>query len=418
MTINKLVILSLATCTSLYSAGYKIPEQSLNAVALSAAYIANANGADAAYYNPANMVFSSNENELEINMTYISLPKMSFSSSEYSKAEEFLIPTLHYVLPANLKDVKFGLSFLAPGGLSKRWDTPIGKTFSKEFTLEILEFNPSIAYKINTKFAIGGGLRLIKTHGIVKSDGIMNVIAGQNVTAKRDMSGDDLSLGYNLALTYKLTNDSTFAATYRSNVNLKIKGDAKLSSTKVNALGSFPGISASKVNSPASVKIPLPASLNLALSHTYNNLTIEAVYERTFWSKYKELDFTYDKTISNPILKGAFDDSKDKSWIDTNTYRLGLTYKTSPKLTIMAGIAYDETPVPTKTIGFELPDANAKIISTGFKYKLNKKSTLGLAYLLSFKDDKKVTHVNEQNISGEFTNSKVSLLTLSYNYKF
>ena len=58
MTINKLMVLSLAACTSLYSAGYKIPEQSLNAVALSAAYIANANGADAAYYNPANMVFS------------------------------------------------------------------------------------------------------------------------------------------------------------------------------------------------------------------------------------------------------------------------------------------------------------------------------------------------------------------------
>ena len=403
MTINKLMVLSLAACTSLYSAGYKIPEQSLNAVALSAAYIANANGADAAYYNPANMVFSSIENELEINLTYISLPEMGFSSTEHSKAEEFLIPTLHYILPTNLKDIKFGISFVAPGGLSKRWDTPIGKTFSKEFTLEILELNPSISYKVNDNFAIGGGLRLIKTHGIVKSAAPLN-------GAVRDMEGDDLSLGYNLALTYKASKNTTLAATYRSNVNLKIEGDAKLSTIDPRPK--------SNVNSSASVEIPLPAALNLAVAHTFNKLTVEAVYERTFWSTYKELDFEYNKTITNPTLKGAFDVSKDKSWKDTNTYRVGLTYQASPELTIMGAIGYDETPVPNKTIGFELPDANSKIISTGFKYKLNNKSTFGLAYLLSLKEDRKVNLVNEKPFSGEFSNSKVSLFTIGYNYKF
>lgn len=403
MTINKLMVLSLAACTSLYSAGYKIPEQSLNAVALSAAYIANANGADAAYYNPANMVFSSIENELEINLTYISLPEMGFSSTEHSKAEEFLIPTLHYILPTNLKDIKFGISFVAPGGLSKRWDTPIGKTFSKEFTLEILELNPSISYKVNENFAIGGGLRLVKTHGIVKSSAPFN-------GAVRDMEGDDLSFGYNLALTYKIQEDTKIAATYRSNVNLKIEGDAKLSTIDPRPK--------SNVNSSASVEIPLPAALNLAVAHTFNKLTVEAVYERTFWSTYKELDFEYNKTITNPTLKGAFDISKDKSWKDTNTYRVGLTYQASPKLTIMGAIGYDETPVPNKTIGFELPDANSKIISTGFKYKLNNKSTFGLAYLLSLKEDRKVNLVNEKPFSGEFSNSKVSLFTIGYNYKF
>ena len=319
MTINKLIVLSLAACTSLYSAGYKIPEQSLNAVALSAAYVANANGADAAYYNPANMVFSSSENELEMNLTYISLPKMDFNETEHSKAENFLIPTIHYILPSNLKDIKFGISFVAPGGLSKRWDTPIGKTFSKEFTLEILELNPSIAYKVNDNFSIGGGLRLIKTHGIVKSDGIAplpsstpGIVSKETgiVKIKRNMEGDDLSFGYNLALTYKVSNKTTLAATYRSNVNLNIEGNATLSAyTENKYLNKLNG----PVNTSASVSIPLPAALNLAVSHTYNDLTVEAVYERTFWSTYKDLDFEYAKDIENPVLTGAFDDSKDKS---------------------------------------------------------------------------------------------------------
>lgn len=54
---KKIALLSLVTASVLMAGGYKIPETSLNAVALSAANIAHSHGADAAYYNPANMVF-------------------------------------------------------------------------------------------------------------------------------------------------------------------------------------------------------------------------------------------------------------------------------------------------------------------------------------------------------------------------
>ncbi len=53
---KKIVLLSLVATTALMAGGYKIPESSVNAVALSNAYVANASGADASYYNPAKMV--------------------------------------------------------------------------------------------------------------------------------------------------------------------------------------------------------------------------------------------------------------------------------------------------------------------------------------------------------------------------
>lgn len=418
MNLKKTLTISLACATSIYAAGYKIPEQSLNAVALSAAYVANASGADASYYNPANMAFSTQKNELDLSLTYISLPKMKFSETEESKAEEFLLPTFHYVRASSNENIKYGISFVAPAGLSKRWDTPSAKTYSEEFTLQIVELNPTMSYRINDNFAIGGGLRVIYTKGIVKSDGTIPVDADKDgnidfyADIKRDMQGDDISYGYNLALTYKVTPKTTIATTYRSNVDLNIEGNAKLTYSNGAPLAD------SYLNSPASVKIPLPASLNLAIAHKFENLTIEAVYEKTFWSKYKELDFNYTKNISNAVLKAAFDDSKNKSWKDTNTYRIGATYKYSPKLILMGAVGIDESPVPTETIGFELPDSDAKIISAGFEYKLDNSSSFGLAYLISFKDDKKVSSVNDSPISGEFTNSKVSLLTLGYTYKF
>ena len=52
-----LAITGIFTAGSALASGWRIPEQSVNSTALSAAYVANAHGADAAYFNPANMSF-------------------------------------------------------------------------------------------------------------------------------------------------------------------------------------------------------------------------------------------------------------------------------------------------------------------------------------------------------------------------
>ncbi|MWV62200.1 hypothetical protein DCO58_05475 [Helicobacter saguini] len=62
--------------------GFKIQEQSLNATALSSAYVAGARGADASYYNPANMGFlndyGENKHEFEFDFSIINIPGFKF----------------------------------------------------------------------------------------------------------------------------------------------------------------------------------------------------------------------------------------------------------------------------------------------------------------------------------------------------
>ena len=82
---KKILFLSLNVASVLFANGYKIPEQSLSGMALSAANVANAKGADASYYNPANMVFNSNKNSFELLMTYIHLPKVKFENKDNKK---------------------------------------------------------------------------------------------------------------------------------------------------------------------------------------------------------------------------------------------------------------------------------------------------------------------------------------------
>ncbi|EQL46994.1 hypothetical protein N402_06505, partial [Helicobacter pylori FD423] len=75
-----LIALSLPLLS--YANGFKVQEQSLNGTALGSAYVAGARGADASFYNPANMGFTNdwgeNRSEFEMTTTVINIPAFSF----------------------------------------------------------------------------------------------------------------------------------------------------------------------------------------------------------------------------------------------------------------------------------------------------------------------------------------------------
>jgi len=219
--------LSAITSSVVMASGYMIPEQSLDSMALSAAHVAHTTGADTAYDNPANMAFMEDKSYLEGGVTLAHLPSNVFVSlPEYSgesEVENLPIPFFHYVSNP-MGDFRWGMSLVAPGGLTKRWKTPFQKLSAEEFTLKVVELNPSVSYKVADNFSIAGGLRFIYSEGVVKSEGNHPVVG----YIKRDMEGDTFEFGYNLAMTYKPTPDINLAVTYRSNIDLEEEGNAKL----------------------------------------------------------------------------------------------------------------------------------------------------------------------------------------------
>lgn len=403
------VVLSTFTAMVM-AAGYKIPENSINATALSAAYVANAKGADAAYYNPAAMIYNNDIGLLEVDATYIGLSSIHYASMNGtynidSKSESFLVPALHFS-SKKLGDngARIGLSIVAPAGLSKRWNAQPAKSSAEEFTLKTVEVNPTVAIPVNDTLSMGVGFRIVRTEGVVKSD-----TGGTQIS--RDLSGDAIDYGYNVALNYRPVHNISLAVTYRSKIDLNIEGDATL-----NYLPSGHP-SHAEYRGAASVTVPLPAALSLAAAYTFDTgTTIEAVLERTYWSAYQYLDFNYDGTVNNAT--NFFGAPIRKNWTNTNTYRLGLTQKVD-KLTAMAGIAYDKTPVSESTLGYELPDSDAWIFSLGGRYQIDKQWNIGMSGLIDTKKDRTVQQSGGSNpISGEFSNSRAYLVTAGIEYCF
>ena len=416
---KKIALISLVASSVLMAGGYKIPETSLNGVALSAANIAHNKSADAAYYNPANMVFMTNENHMEADLTYIGLDAPNYKGSVSlngtalgthdidAESENFIVPSLHYV-SEDVSGARFGVSIVVPGGLSKRWKNSVASYTAEEFTLETVEINPTIALPIGDKIGVAIGFRIVHTSGIVKST---------SPQASRDMTGDSLDFGFNAALAYKPTSELELGLTYRSQVDLTTEGDAKLS--YIDAADDFfpyTGIHNGTYTSDsgASVTVPLPAALSLAAAYTLpSKTTLEFVYERNFWSAYETLDFNYGAS-ANFVTNHVFGTPIAKNWKNTNAFRLGITQELD-KMTLMAGMVYDETPVPDETLGFELPDSDSFSVSLGGRYQINEKMDVGLAALYSMRDERTISN---DDLTGEFTGGNVLMVSAGMGYKF
>ena len=154
---------------TVFASGYRIPEQSLNSVALSAAYVANTDGADTSYYNPANMSWMGEGWHSNVSMTYINLESIEYTDSATaanngsSRTENFILPQVHLVSP-KYNDFRIGVSLIYPAGLSKRWEQPYPKATAEEFSLSVYEVNPSVSYELNNMISLAAGFRIGNVH--------------------------------------------------------------------------------------------------------------------------------------------------------------------------------------------------------------------------------------------------------------
>lgn len=402
---KKIILASVVASSVLMAGGYKIPESSVNAVALSAANVAHSTSADAAYYNPANMIFMSDNHEMELDVTYISLEASNYKGDVGattgenidSEAETFYIPTIHYV-SKKIGEARVGFSMVTPGGLTKRWSVAPAQASAEEFSLQTVELSPTVALPVGKDMAIAAGIRVVHSSGVIK--------ASLSPAMKQDMEADSIDFGYNLAFAYKPNKNLDVGVTYRSQINLTEEGTANLFYTTIVADKTY----------DASVTVPIPAALNIAAAYTFaSDTTVEFVYERTFWSAYKDLDFDFN----DPYAEGVFGTVKTKDWKDTNSFRLGLTH-VAGDATIMAGFVYDESPIPAKTLGFELPGSDSMAVSLGGRYAINKSIDLALAGLYSMHEERTITaaDANDNGLVGTFAESNILVISAGVGYKF
>ena len=379
--------------------GFQIPNQSLKAIGSAGANIAFTPGPDSAYYNPANMSFLEDRWQAETSLTTLWLPEVEYTDNRSalfdgtSDSELFFMPQVH-VSSRDYNDFRFGFSLTYPYGLAKSWDQPYPAATTRLFSLFVVEANPSLSYSVCDNFSIAAGLRAIYSEGEVEN-GITNPPFGglaPLTSLSREMDGDDFELGYNLAATVEPTSAWRLAATYRSEVDLDIAGDAGL----IAMAGGFP---LAGYDGAGALSLTLPAVFSLATSYSFGDLTLEMAWSRTFWSEIESLDFRYDQSFLGTLFDG-FDRAVVKDWDDSDALRFGLTYQLSKQLLTTAGFAIDDTPVPGHSLGFELPDSDGYMYGLGILYTRSDRLKLGVSYMYYHTTSRNVTNTGAAGLPG------------------
>lgn len=403
-TISVLALASIFAASSAMASGWRIPEQSVDSTAKAGANVASSKRADAAYFNPANMNWMEDTWHAEVDLTWIHLTPVEYEDSrsaifnDESETENFILPTAFFVSP-NYGGVRFGLSLTAPAGLSKRWEG-FGAAVAEEFSMTVYEVNPTVSYGFGDMVSIAGGVRMVYADAVVKSDA-----SGLGLELSRELEGDTLEWGWNLALAVKPMEKLNISATYRSEVDLEFEDKAHL-----NLMGL-------KISPDATVSVPVAAVFALSVAYDIlDNLNVDFTYDRTFWSAYDELDFNHD-----PMIPGnPFEPALIRDWDDTNCYRLGVTWGLNDKIDLMAGLGYDENPVPDDKIDFSLPDSDAWLFSIGMQYAVSENMDLGIAALYDYKEDRDSDTAPDSPTDpvGTFSKASAILLSVGLNYRF
>jgi len=406
---NKSISLSILLASTLFGAGYQIPNNSINSVALSTANIANAHGADSAYYNPANMLNNSTKQEMEASVNYVVLEPISYDSTDnnyHIKSEKIqtFIPAIHYVSgKLKNKNVRIGFSIVTPAGLTRKWDDMPAVATAKKYSLKTLELNPSLGIKVNRKLSLAVGFRYVRASGDIELDGsTLPLNPPASIPYTLNMSGEADAFGYNLALAYKPMQALNISATYRSKILLNLKGNAN------TILGGNP------ISSDVSLLAPIPANFILATAYSFkSDTTVELSYDRTMWSAVTETNFNFD----NASLEATLGKSTPKKWHDTTAYRIGLTQKLG-SLTAMAGFASSTNAADDAYVSFSSPESNSRSYSLGARYAFSDSFDMGIAGLLARNEARTIAQTSPIGVNGTLSERDIYVLTFGAGYKF
>jgi long-chain fatty acid transport protein len=392
-----------------HAAGFAIIEQSVSGLGNAyAGAAARAEDASTIYFNPAGMTFLSGRQAIA--GLHIIKPSVKFnnrgSSNNTSSGDggdagsTGLIPNLYYVMDIN-EEIKFGLGINVPFGLATEYNEDWrGRYQAVESSVHAININPSLAFKANEQWSFGFGVSLqyieAKLTNAVDFGTICQGLeagplpagtcagAGLNPQAADGFSkveGDDWGMGFNLGVIYSLSDATRIGLAYRSAVKQDLDGKADF--TLPTAAQTI--FSTAFADSDVSAKIDLPDTTSLSAYHQFNDRwALLADITWTGWSNFDELKIEFDNPDKTPSVE-------EQEWDNSTRYALAVNFMPGGPWTYRAGVAYDESPIPSAEMRTaRIPGNDRTWLAFGAGYAPMENFRIDIAYAHLFVDDAKI----------------------------
>jgi long-chain fatty acid transport protein len=278
-----------------------------------------------------------------------------------------------------------GLGVNAPFGLKTEWDsTWVGRFHAIKSEVKSVNINPTVAWKVNEIFSIGGGINAmwfdaeltnaVSYRAVALSTGIAGIIAGTPSGSEgvSTVKGDDWGWGWNLGgmLNFGPADRPTRVGLhYRSRITFTLEGDTSFANRPVALNAVLP-------NGGIKADIKLPDTVSVALSHHFTPR----------WQVLADFTYTGWDTIQNLTVfrtSGALLTSLPLGFLNSWRVGLGANFQLNDQWKLRAGVAYDKTPVQDAFRTPRLPDEDRTWLAGGAQWAWSKQAALdfGVAYL-------------------------------------
>ncbi|HGY56396.1 MAG TPA: hypothetical protein ENK44_11870 [Caldithrix abyssi] len=477
-----MLLLGILLIGNAFASGVGLTTAGSRAVNLGGAYRALSNDWSGGFWNPAGLTDVDNWN-MGLNVSVIipsaTLTPAQFEGHRYSGyadfevknvPQTFYIPTFGVVKSLD-NGLSLGFGFFAPFGLGAQWDlfNPVPGYNNKtgypeidyESNLEVLDFHISAAYKFSERFSLGVGFGILKQKILIRNPSLSKpfyntplqplVIAPHDILVTEvKLEGEGIGYSFNAGLKYKVSDQLSIGASVRYYPDTELKG-------KINATNYFPsdtgavatltdlynagvidyatylssaaalsGETMTYINDDdAKATLPLPMNAGIGIAyHPTEDLLLAFDVDWTQWSSWNKI-----KLENITAVDGSNQDTElVEEWNDVLRYSFGLEYiamrSATTELALRLGYYNDGTPIPDKTIGPSIPDANTKNqISLGGGLKMGD-FTVNLMYSHIFIQDRQVSSweiskedYGNENVAGLYT-AKVDEFHIGLEYNF
>lgn len=404
-------LLGCAATGSAFASAFQLYEQNASGIGNAfAGSAAAAEDASTAYFNPAAMVFMANPRQVSISVDAVK-PTANFDNRGSTAAKNAqlggnggdagpysYVPSGH-IAYALSKDFSLGLSVGAPFGLKTEYENGwAGRYQALLSDLKTENVNPSFAWRINDKIAVGAGLnyqrftaelsQAVNFGAAMCANASVSALCSAGLLSNQDgtssVSGSSNAWGWNVGIAAQLSETTRVGFSYRSAIKHKLTGSVNFTYPDVSLPSSVPNgaaissglnaaIRAQAANGPVSVEVKLPDSWTVsAFQQLDERWSLLADASWTGWSSLRSLDIYRD---SGSLLSSSY-----YNWKDSWRVALGGGYQWNQDLKLRAGLGYDQSPIRADYRTPRLPDTDRIWLSFGFNYKLSQHVTTDVGY--------------------------------------
>lgn len=396
-----------AFATQTYAAGFQLSEQSAIQMgrAMAGAGIVG-DDLSAVHYNPAGMTLLSGT-RMQATGTWVAVNldyEGDYGQSENGRLKGQIIPAGFITHQIN-DSLWAGLGLTVPYGMGTEygegWE---GKSRGTESMILTFDINPNLAWKVNEKLSVGGGISL----QYAKAELGMGMGPMQ-----ANVKGDSWAWGWNVGVMFQPVETVRLGLAYRSNISHNADGHTTLNNVPVKIDND---LVLTNIRSDMEVRIKTPDTITFSATwEATDALRLSGTARWSKWSNFHSLD------VQNLDLAGTQFSSTvvENNWDDTWFFSVGADYKLNGQWTIRGGVAYDQGPVENQYRMAVIPDTDRVWFSGGASYKYTDNLTFdfGATYIKGVGDTDLYDKVGGKKI-GEFKSLDSYIFSAQMQYLF